>query len=251
RAVRHAWLLGRATPTLVSVVERVIDLMGAVYPELTQRKRHILDTTLAEEQRFLATIEGGMRRFDEIAPAETTQGSEAVRGTIAGEDAFRLYDTFGFPIDLTELMARERGYTVDIAGFEQALSAQRIQSQQERKSKKIRVSAEELSDSGWHVQSQDNGSTGGVDARGSGGAPTSPVNKRVEIPPVRFVGYETVDAQTEVVAFHELADGRVAVMLRDTPFYAESGGQISDTGVISGEGWKVNVDEVRKIDGRV
>ncbi|MEP6905883.1 MAG: alanine--tRNA ligase, partial [Gemmatimonadales bacterium] len=100
RAVRHAWLLGRATPTLVTVVERVIDVMGDTYPELRQRSRHIIETTLAEEQRFLATIDGGMRRFDEIAPAETTQGSDVLRGTISGEDAFRLYDTFGFPIDL-------------------------------------------------------------------------------------------------------------------------------------------------------
>src|ERR1044071_7079887 len=112
-----------------------------------------------------------MRRFDEIAPAETTQGSDSVRGTIAGEDAFRLYDTFGFPIDLTELMARERGYTVDIAGFEQALSAQRLQSQEERKSKKIRVSADELSESGWRVRPGDNGSSiSSADAPGSSGA---------------------------------------------------------------------------------
>ena len=149
RAVRHAWLLGRATPTLVTVVERVIEVMGDVYPELRQRSRHIIETTLAEEQRFLATIEGGMRRFDELAPAGSTQGSDALRGTISGEDAFRLYDTFGFPIDLTELMARERGYTVDIAGFEQALNAQRTQSQEERKSKKIGVGVDALATAKW------------------------------------------------------------------------------------------------------
>src|SRR5258705_13131125 len=121
RAVRHAWLLGRRQPTLVEVVRVVIDQMGDVYPELKQRSKHIIDTTRAEEQRFLDTIEGGMRRFDELAPEKTTQGSTAIHGTIAGEDAFKLYDTFGFPIDLTELMARERGYSVDIAGFEAAL----------------------------------------------------------------------------------------------------------------------------------
>ncbi len=240
RAVRHAWLLGRATPTLVSVVERVIELMGDVYPELRQRKRHILDTTLAEEQRFLATIDGGMRRFDEIAPAETTQGSDVLRGTISGEDAFRLYDTFGFPIDLTELMARERGYTVDIVGFEAALQAQRTMSQEERKSKKIGASADELASATWQAE-PDGQRVGGAVGRGS-------ATNRGD---VNFVGYDRIESDTMVLDYAKLPDGRVAVILADSPFYAESGGQISDTGVITGEGWKVKVDEVRKIDGRL
>jgi alanyl-tRNA synthetase len=222
RAVRHAWLLGRAAPTLVDVVQRVIETMSDVYPELRERERHILETTRAEEQRFLATIDGGMRRFDELAPEQTTQGSGDMKGTISGEDAFRLYDTFGFPIDLTDLMARERGYTVDIAGFDAALDAQRLQSQQERKSKKIGLAADELGDTAW-----------------------------VPMEPVTFVGYERIEADTEITALRELPEGRVAVMLRETPFYAESGGQVSDRGLIVGEGWKVDVDEVRRIDGKL
>ncbi|HEX9249729.1 MAG TPA: alanine--tRNA ligase, partial [Gemmatimonadaceae bacterium] len=149
RAVRHAWLLGRRQPTLVEVVRVVIDEMGDVYPELRHRSKHIIDTTRAEEERFLATIEGGMHRFDELAPPKTTQGSTSIHGTIAGEDAFKLYDTFGFPIDLTELMARERGYSVDIAGFETALQAQRTQSQEERRSKKVGVSGDALAGGKW------------------------------------------------------------------------------------------------------
>ncbi|HEU4880030.1 MAG TPA: alanine--tRNA ligase, partial [Gemmatimonadaceae bacterium] len=222
RAVRHAWLLGRAAPTLVDVVQKLIESMSDVYPELREREKHILDTTRAEEQRFLATIDGGMRRFDELAPEETTQGSESVKGTISGEDVFRLYDTFGFPIDLTELMARERGYTVDIAGFDAALDAQRTQSQQERKSKKIGIATEDLADTSW-----------------------------IPSEPVKFVGYDRIEADTELTASHALADGRVAVVLRETPFYAESGGQISDKGSISGDGWKIDVDEVRRLDGKL
>ena len=221
RAVRHAWLLGRAAPTLVDVVERVIETLRDIYPELGQRERHILDTTRAEEQRFLATIDGGMKRFDELAPDETTQGSNSIRGTIPGDDVFRLYDTFGFPIDLTELMARERGYTVDIAGFEAALAKQRSQSQQERKSKKIGVSADDMGDTSW-----------------------------VAGEPVTFVGYDSIEIETTVTAIRELPEGRVAVMLRETPFYAESGGQVSDRGSIAGEGWKIDVDEVRRVDGK-
>ncbi|MCA0376398.1 MAG: alanine--tRNA ligase [Gemmatimonadetes bacterium] len=228
RAVRHAWLLGRREPTLVHVVEVLVETMRDLYPELHVRRKHLIETTRAEEERFLATIDAGMARFDELAPTASTQGSSAVRGTLAGEDAFRLYDTFGFPIDLTELMARERGYLVDIAGFEQALSAQRKQSQDERKSRQIAVSADDLADPTRWTHDQQHAAALG-----------------------RFVGYETVVADTVVTAVRQLGDGRVAVMLRETPFYAESGGQVSDQGTITGDGWSVAVDEVRKIDGRI
>jgi len=223
RGVRHAWLLGQRKPTLTEIVRVVIDEMGDVYPELGARKQHIIDTTRAEEERFLSTIEGGMRRFDELAPAKTTQGSTAIHGTISGEDAFKLYDTFGFPIDLTELMARERGYAVDIAGFEVALQAQRTQSQEDRRSKKVGIAQDVLGEGGW----------------AEGDESTS------------FVGYDSLDVESEVIAKRDLPDGRVAVMLRETPFYVESGGQISDRGEIQGEGWRVDVDEVRKVDGRI
>ena len=225
RAVRYAWLLGRREATLGKVVQRVIDTMGDAYPELRARSGHILETTRAEEERFLATIEGGMRRFDELAPVQTTQ-----ERTIPGEDAFKLYDTYGFPIDLTELMARERGYVVDIPGFERALGAQRTQSQEDRRSRRIGVGGEELAEaSAWSVA--------GSDLAGALGAS-------------RFVGYEARDAETDALGVRALDDGRVAVLLRESPFYAESGGQVSDVGEIVGEGWRVDVDDVRKLDGK-
>ncbi|MEO7522218.1 MAG: alanine--tRNA ligase, partial [Gemmatimonas sp.] len=227
RAVRHAWLLGRREPTLVHVVETVIDTMRDSYPELASRRKHILDTTRAEEERFLATIDAGMARFNELAPEMSTQGSTALRGTISGEDAFRLYDTFGFPIDLTELMARERSYRVDISGFDAALAAQRKQSQDERKSKGIAVSANEFGDgTEW--------------TRAEGDAQAT-----------RFVGYDQVEVDTIVTAVRTLPDGRVAMMLQDTPFYAESGGQVSDHGAIRGDGWSVEVIDVRKVEGGI
>ena len=239
RAVRHAYLLGQRTPTLVHVVQSVIEMMGEYFPELTQRASHILESTRAEEERFLTTIEGGMSRFDSLAPAMgSTQGSTHLRGTISGEDAFRLYDTFGFPIDLTELMARERGYGVDIAGFDAALGAQRAQSQEERKSKKLGVVADALSHAAhWEL----NGALPGTTATG---APPP-------LPDTAFVGYDVVEVETQVTAVRRLEDQRVAVMLRETPFYAESGGQLSDRGEIVGSGWRVDVDEVRKIDSRI
>ncbi|HEU4997061.1 MAG TPA: alanine--tRNA ligase [Gemmatimonadaceae bacterium] len=227
RAVRYAWLLGRSEPTLVDVVESVIDSLGEVYPELRQRRQHLLVTTLAEEKSFLATIEGGLARFDQVAPAQTADGSPDLHGTISGEDAFRLYDTFGFPIDLTELMARERGYVVDIAGFEAALDTQRRRSQEERRAKKVGVEADALGDlSQWELAK--GGKTGEV----------------------AFVGYDTVEIETQVAAIRRLDGNRVALLLRETPFYAESGGQVSDHGEIVGDGWRVEVDDVRKVEGR-
>ena len=231
RAVRHAWLLGRREPTLVYVVEKVIEQMRDVFPELHVRKKHIIDTTRAEEERFLATIDGGMARFDELAPLSGATRGSGIRGTLSGEDTFRLYDTFGFPIDLTELMARERGYTVDIAGFDAALAGQRKQSQDERKSRRITVVADDLADADkWERHATHTGM----------GAQ-------------KFVGYDGVNVETHVLAVRRLGDSRVAVILRDSPFYGESGGQVSDVGVIVGVGntWRVDVDDVKKVDGRI
>ena len=225
RAVRHAWLLGRTEPTLFEVVGAVVDTMGDDYPDLRQRASHLRETTRAEEEQFLATIEGGLRRFEELAPTNTTQGSTSLRGTIAGDDAFRLYDTFGFPIDLTELMARERGYTVDITGFEATLAAQRDMSREERKSRKLAVGGDVQVGGDW--------------------------TKAGEMDGLRFVGYDVIEVETEVAAVQRLEGGRVAVMLRETPFYAESGGQVADQGEITGDGWRVTVTDVRKVDGRI
>ncbi|MGZ8412814.1 MAG: alanine--tRNA ligase, partial [Gemmatirosa sp.] len=231
RAVRHAYLLGRTdAPTLHLAVQTLIDTMGDAYPELRQRAQHIVATTRAEEERFLATIEGGMARFDELAPVRSTQGSSALRGEISGDDAFRLYDTYGFPIDLTELMARERGYRVDIVGFEAALDRQRTQSQEERKSRNLGVAADALGD----VANWERGESAG-ELAGAGA----------------FVGYDAVSVRTRLAAVRRLDGGRVAVLLEETPFYAESGGQVSDRGEVVGDGWRVDVDEVRRIDGRV
>ncbi|HEV2018699.1 MAG TPA: alanine--tRNA ligase, partial [Gemmatimonadaceae bacterium] len=193
RAVRHAWLLGRRQPTLVEVVRVVIDQMGDVYPELKQRSNHIIDTTRAEEERFLATIEGGMRRFDELAPQKTIHGSTAIHGAISGEDAFKLYDTFGFPIDLTELMARERAYSVDIAGFESALQGQRVQSQEERKSKKVGVGQDSLGSEGWDTKLSPG--TGNLVVQ-----EFAPTVNTGSVESTIFTGYDSLDVNTEVIA---------------------------------------------------
>ncbi|HZI75439.1 MAG TPA: alanine--tRNA ligase-related protein, partial [Gemmatimonadales bacterium] len=124
RAVRHAWLLGRREPTLAPLTDVVVAEMGSVYPELSRRAAYIHEVTETEERRFLETIEGGLKRLEEIFAS----GSRV----IPGADAFKLYDTFGFPIDLTQIIAGERGVDVDLAGFEQSLEQQRKRSRDAR-----------------------------------------------------------------------------------------------------------------------
>jgi alanyl-tRNA synthetase len=219
RAVRHAWLLGRREPTLVEVVEAVIDRMGEAYPELRARREYITRNTRAEEVAFLDRIDSGLRLFDQLAP-------EGGSGTIDGGDVFKLYDTFGFPVDLTELMARERGYEVDLAGFETALEAQRARSRADRAAAGIGVEADAFS-LGWE------------EVPGAEGAEQD------------YAAYRATGLETDVLAFRRMEDGRIALQLRENPFYAESGGQVSDRGHVRGEGWALAVNEVRKVAGRI
>ncbi len=216
RAVRHAYLLGRREPTLVALVDEVVSLMGPHYPDLTRQRRHLVDVTTAEEERFLETIEGGLERL-------------AALSAVTADEAFKLYDTYGFPIDLTQIVAAERGLRVDVTGFETLLDRQRERSRAARR-------------------------TGG---RGSGsleGAPAVHTRQggwtRVK-PRLRqkWVGYTTTRADTDVLAFQKGGD-RLGLVLHENPFYAESGGQVSDRGEVVGEGWRLAVDDVRKVEGR-
>ena len=222
RAVRHAWLLGRREPTLVRVVDRVIDLMGDAYPELPGQRASILQATTEEEERFLATIDAGMDRIDELAPVLPGAVREAVRAgereapVIAGEDAFRLHDTFGFPLDLTELIARERGYRTDVEGFEESLEVQRERSRSAREGGVI------------------GGEYAGLEWRAAASAE-----------PQEFVGYDVLDARTEALAC-AVRNGMAGVVLRRNPFYREAGGQIDDSGVVEGEGWRIEVEQIMR-----
>jgi alanyl-tRNA synthetase len=213
RAVRHAWLLGRREPTLAPLTEVVIAEMGDVYPELTAKGGYIREVTETEEHRFLETIEGGLRRLEEIFASGTRE--------IPGDEAFKLYDTFGFPIDLTAIIAEERGVSVDTAGFERALEQQRTRSRTARNSGKTAVGAPAVH--------------------------TSRAGKwrSVKRGKQKFVGYQSTEADTDILAFRQ--DGpRVDLVLRKNPFYAESGGQVSDVGAVQGPGWSLPVDTVRK-----
>ena len=221
RAVRHAWVLGRREPTLAPLTRTVTDLMGHIYPELIRQQSDIEGTARAEEERFLETIEGGLWRMDELRN----------QSVISGEDAFKLQDTFGFPIDLTQMIAAERGQSVDLAGFERALEVQR------QRSRGVVVSP------------------GTGSATWEGHAPTVVVNRAGEwrtVKPKRkqqWVGYEVTKAETDILQFRQSGD-RLELVLHENPFYAESGGQVSDTGVVKGDGWELTVEDVEKVDGK-
>src|SRR6266446_6922245 len=216
RAVRHAWLLGRREPTLVHLVHPVSGLMGSVYPELVQKRSHLESVTRAEEERFFDTIDGLLERLEQLQGAKT----------ISGAEAFKLYDTFGFPIDLTQLIAGERGQTVDVAGFERELGKQRTRSHEALE----RSKTADRGTAAVHVK------------RGGEWRTLKPKAKQ------KWVGYDTTQAETHVVRFRQASDV-VEVVLQDNPFYAEAGGQVSDTGRVKGEGWTLDVEGVEKVDG--
>jgi len=212
RAVRHAWLLGRREPTLAPLTRSVTGAMGDVYPELGSKEQHIERVTRAEEERFLETIEGGLTRMEELRH----------QPVISGDDAFKLYDTYGFPLDLTQMIAAEHGHTVDVEGFEQALGQQRRRSRAARKA-----------------------AAGGGEGRQRGGEWVELKKKGKQ----KWIGYEATKAETEPIAFRQTGD-QLELILEENPFYAESGGQVSDTGVVQGDGWELTVAGVEKVDGR-
>ncbi|MEP7327119.1 MAG: alanine--tRNA ligase [Gemmatimonadota bacterium] len=219
RAVRHAWLLGHRKPILAHLSEIVIHQMKDTYPGILLNKS-IYNIIFREENQFLSTIEGGLQRLDGIF--------KSGKKVIEGRDAFMLYDTFGFPIDLTQLIAEEKGVHVDITGFEEALEEQRNRS---RAARGIDIKGE---------------------MRGSGKAELK-VNvakaesewKSLRKDPQIFVGYDATQSDTDILAFRQSGD-RVDLILKENPFYVESGGQVSDVGEVSGQGWSLQIDHVKK-----
>jgi alanyl-tRNA synthetase len=213
RAGRYAWLLGRREPTLDRLVSVVADLMSDAYPELAHRRDHLVRTTRAEEERFLATIDAGMGRFEEVAPP-------GEKGRIPGDEVFRLYDTYGFPLDLTQLMAAERGYEVDVPGFEEALEEQRRRSREDRAASGDEELSQEL--------------VAAARAVAADGAQT-------------FTGYDRLSVESRVLESRAV-DSALALVLETNPFYAEAGGQVSDRGAVSRDGWAMAVESVVKND---
>ncbi len=216
RAARRGRELGIAAPFLYRIAETVIRHYGAIYPELEGMKEAILRITQSEEERFARTLDSGMERFQAIV-AERRAGGAA---ELSGADIFQLYDTYGFPVDLTAEMASEEGLTVDRPGFETAMTEQRERARRAHR---------------FHA----------VAAEGAGG----PWTEVTDGPDSEFRGYETLILEATVRRYRETAEG-IEVVLDETPFYAESGGQVGDQGTIEGDGFRIQVaDTVAAVSG--
>jgi alanyl-tRNA synthetase len=219
RGIRHGTRLGLEKLFLADVCSAVIEEMGAAYPEVRENEAFITKVAAAEEEGFRRTLNRGLARLDE----ETGRMAKAGEQVISGEIAFLLYDTFGFPIDLTRTIATERGLTIDEARFDRLLEEQRTR-----------------------------GATDGP--IGTGGIADVYKHLAGELGEVKFLGYEALTASAEVKAL--IANGqraasakkgdKVEVVTAATPFYGESGGQLGDTGTIAVPGGKVKVTDAKR-----
>ncbi|CAM3517746.1 alanine--tRNA ligase [Paenibacillus lupini] len=218
RAVRYGKTIGIDRPFLFELTSVVGEVMGVYYPEVVDKREFIERVIRTEEERFHETLSDGLVMLSDLVAAARKTGTTE----IGGEDAFRLYDTFGFPFDLTEDFASENGMTVDRAGFDAAMEAQR---------ERARAARQE---------------TGGMNVQGG---PLADFTVKSE-----FVGYNELVTEAQITAIvHEdslvdlIGEGsRVLVLLDRTPFYAESGGQIGDKGTIIGNGFTLQVEDVTK-----
>jgi alanyl-tRNA synthetase len=222
RAARHGKMLGFTEPFLYRLVDTVVQIMGQAYPELESHRQYVTKLLLGEEERFLNTLHQGLRELDTLIEKHRTGGT----CRIAGDEAFRLYDTFGFPIDLAEEVAQDADMSLDRAGFEAVLEATRQQARET-----------------W---------------KGSGEVQVDPVYQKVRqrVEASTFVGYDMVQSITPVVAI--IADGKdvatasvgqqVELVFEHTPFYAEAGGQIGDMGraLAPEHGVEVEITDTRK-----
>ena len=214
RAIRHGYKLGQKKPFFHRMVADLVGVMGAAYPELVEAASRVEQVLRAEEERFAETLDNGMRILETALQREDH--------TLDGETVFQLYDTFGFPVDLTADIARERNVTIDMAGFEAAMNRQR---EQARAAGKFRMAT-------------------ALDYAGS---------------VTEFVGYQSLESEGTVVALYhegvaveELLSGQAGVVvLGRTPFYAESGGQVGDRGELCGPEGSLVVVDTQKLQADV
>ncbi len=223
RALRHGWMLGTHEPFFHRMLDTLIEQMGDAYPILVEQRQIIQNALQHEEERFAETLEHGMKLLQSVLEDEGSLAHK--QRQVPGKTAFTLYDTYGFPVDLTADVAREHGWSVDMAGFEVEMEHQR---EQARAASKF-----------------------------SGGN-TLPAELVARLAATHFLGYEqTHGADLQVLAIMRdgaplasLAAGEQATVILDaTPFYAESGGQVGDTGTLSAAGVAFEVSDTQKLSG--
>lgn len=211
RAARFSQELNQKEPFLYKLVPTVVEVMGDVYPEIAQRQDYISQVVLAEEERFVKTLKDGLTRFAKIANDTKNKNAKI----ISGVEVFTLYDTYGFPSDLTAMLAQEQGLDIDHEGFAAAMEEQR-----ERARSSAKFDASVASDEGWTIL------TPGVETK--------------------FLGYDGLSADAKVLRFREVGDD-LLIVLDQTPFYAEGGGQVGDIGELKNEHVTLKVTDTYKV----
>jgi len=207
RASRYARNLGMHEPFMHQLVPTVIDMMGSAYPELVERVAHTQLVIQTEEERFNTVLDRGIEIFESIAKEVESQGKKI----ISGRDAFRLYDTYGFPIDLTQLMARERGLEVDLNEFEKEMEAQRERARESQ--------VFSFQQGSWQILTEGDHSN--------------------------FIGYDTLSCEAVIRRMRKEGE-TIFLVLDRTPFYPESGGQVGDKGEILGQGFRIHIEDTQK-----
>ena len=206
RGSKFAMNLEIKEPILFKLVDSVVSTMSSHYPELKEKQKYIEQTILSEEQSFLRTLENGVVQFEKIV--KSTDENQ-----IEGKDAFKLYDTYGFPLDLTQLMAEERNMTVDVKGFDNEMEKQKKLAKSGQKFEMDNI------DLIWKLETDQSHST--------------------------FVGYDSTSITSKIINYSTNND-KLVIVLEKTPFYAESGGQIGDTGVIENDNFLAKVIDTQK-----
>ena len=207
RALRHGKILGMDLPFLYKLVDIIVANYGEAYPDLIKNKAKIVDTIKKEEERFAKTLDRGYKLLDEFIEQKKD---------IDGENAFKLYDTFGFPYELTQEIALENGLKVDEAGFKAAMQEQKD---------RAKAATEKISVTGDIKYAK--------------------IEERVGS--TEFLGYEQVECEAEILDFIE-GEGYIDVVLNKTPFYAECGGQVGDSGIIENQNLKLEVLTTFKVN---
>lgn len=216
RAIRYGWdKLDFKEPFFYKLVNVLAGQFEDVFPEIEAQKEYIINVIRSEEKNFLKTLGQGIELFNEMVEGEEK---------LSGKDAFKLHDTYGFPIDLTELMARERGVDVDTEGFNKLM-----QEQKERARAAGKFSIDQSEVDIWHSVKND-------------------LPADYDYNP-NFVGYDLAETEVEIIDYRKEKD-HIAIRLTKTPFYAESGGQIADTGILQNGGHIIRVTDVQKVNGQ-
>jgi alanyl-tRNA synthetase len=210
RAARYGRKLNLHEPFIYELVPTVVNIMGEAYPEIIDRAEHVATVIKAEEEHFNRTLDRGLEIFDKIKTDLKQEGEKQ----ISGEDIFQLYDTYGFPVDLTRILAEENNLTLDMKTFEELMDKQR-----ERARAASKFASQSIDTNEWVVMNEGDDSN--------------------------FIGYDELAVETKIMRYHTSEDG-IRIILKDTPFYAESGGQVGDKGTIYSGDKKLEVRDTQK-----